>query len=74
VVMCSPARVYSATYHAWGHSMVVDPLANVLATTGHEEDTIFADLDGEVIEAARKAIPLRSQRRFDVYPDVSQGL
>lgn len=24
--MCSPARDLSAGYHAWGHSMVVDPM------------------------------------------------
>jgi hypothetical protein len=30
-------------------------------------------LDGERIEEARRGIPLRDQRRFDVYPDVSAG-
>ena len=30
VAMCSPARDTQATYHAWGHSMIVNPNADVL--------------------------------------------
>jgi hypothetical protein len=30
-------------------------------------------LEGGRIEEARKGIPVRDQRRFDVYPDVSEG-
>jgi predicted amidohydrolase len=73
VALCSPARDMSADYHAWGHSMVVDPMAKVLVEAEETETIVTADLDGDMIEAARKGIPLRDQRRFDVYPDVSQG-
>ncbi|SPQ21052.1 26b05a84-5f2d-400d-bd53-9c0e7a648c12 [Thermothielavioides terrestris] len=73
VALCSPARDLSAGYHAWGHSLVVDPMAEVLVEAGEEETIVVAELDGEKIEEARKGIPLRNQRRFDVYPDVSQG-
>jgi omega-amidase len=73
VAMCSPARDTTATYHAWGHSMVVDPMAKVLVEAEEGEGIVSAELDGEVIEKARKGIPLRDQRRFDVYPDVSVG-
>lgn len=73
VVMCSPARDMCATYHAWGHSMVVDPMANVLVEAGDAETIVHCDLDGAVIAEARKNIPLSTQRRFDVYPDVSKG-
>jgi hypothetical protein len=30
-------------------------------------------LSGEEIEKTRKGIPVHSQRRFEVYPDVSEG-
>lgn len=71
VAMCSPARDMSAGYHAWGHSMVVDPMGKVIATTEHEEAIIHADIDPEVVRKTRSGIPVTVQRRFDVYPDVS---
>jgi omega-amidase len=73
VAMCSPARDMNATYHAWGHSLVCDPMAQVMVEAGEKEETVFADLDGAKIEGTRKGIPIYSQRRFDVYPDVSAG-
>ncbi|KAK4149717.1 hypothetical protein C8A00DRAFT_46719 [Chaetomidium leptoderma] len=73
VALCSPARDMGAGYHAWGHSLVVDPMAQVLVEAEEKEAIVVAELDGDRIEEARKGIPLRDQRRFDVYPDVSQG-
>lgn len=72
VAVCSPARDMSAGYHAWGHSLVADPSAEVVVEAGEKEETVYWEMDGEVIEAARKGIPVRTQRRFDVYPDVSE--
>jgi len=69
--MCSPARDLSAGYHAWGHSLVVDPMGTVLAEAGHEEEIIHVRIDPRVFEEARAGIPVTTQRRFDVYPDVS---
>lgn len=71
VSMCSPARDMTAGYHAWGHSMVVDPMGAIVATTEHEEAIIHADIDPEVMEKTRRGIPVTVQRRFDVYPDVA---
>ncbi|KAI4289879.1 MAG: hypothetical protein L6R35_000842 [Caloplaca aegaea] len=73
VGLCSPARDMEASYNAWGHSMVVDPNAAVMTEAGEQEEIVYADLDGDKIEETRKGIPLRGQRRFDVYPDVSDG-
>jgi len=71
VALCSPARDMNATYHAWGHSLVADPSAEILMEAGEKEDMVYADLTNETIESTRKGIPIYSQRRFDVYPDVS---
>lgn len=71
VALCSPARDMNATYHAWGHSLVCDPMAEVLVEAGESEEIVYAELRGEKIEETRKGIPLSGQRRFDVYPDVS---
>ncbi|KAJ1647390.1 Omega-amidase nit3 [Coemansia erecta] len=68
---CSPARDIEAGYQAWGHSTVVDPYARVIATTDEKQDIVYADLDFKLIQEVRKAIPIYTQRRFDVYPDVS---
>ena len=73
VAMCSPARDMDASYNAWGHSMVVDPNAEVMSEAAESEDTIYADLDDNKIEETRKGIPIYTQRRFDVYPDISKG-
>lgn len=71
VAMCSPARDMGASYHAWGHSMIVDPMAKVLCEAEEKETIVEAELVAGTIEESRKNIPLSTQRRFDVYPDVS---
>ncbi|EON95600.1 putative nitrilase family protein [Phaeoacremonium minimum UCRPA7] len=73
VALCSPARDMSASYHAYGHSLIVDPMAQVLVEAEEKEAIVSHEIDGSKIEEARKGIPLRDQRRFDVYPDVSEG-
>jgi predicted amidohydrolase len=73
VGLCSPARDMEADYNAWGHSMVVDPIAEIVAETDEKESIVYADLVPGKIEETRKSIPIYTQRRFDVYPDVSAG-
>lgn len=73
VALCSPARDMQADYHAWGHSMIVDPNAEILGELDEKEGTVAAELTGDKIEETRKGIPVTTQRRFDVYPDVSEG-
>ena len=73
VALCSPARDVEATYHAYGHSLVVDPDAKVLVEAGEGEEIVYAELQETAIEETRRGIPLETQRRFDVYPDISEG-
>lgn len=72
VAMCSPARDMNASYHAWGHTMIVNPLAEILTELDENEGIAYADIDGAKIDETRKNIPLYTQFRFDVYPDVSE--
>lgn len=72
VLMCSPARNPNGGYQSYGHSMVVDPNGNVLVEAGHEEDIVYSELKKEVVEEARRNIPITTQRRFDIYNDVSK--
>ncbi|KAK3109899.1 Omega-amidase nit3 [Teratosphaeriaceae sp. CCFEE 6253] len=73
VALCSPARDMEAEYNAWGHSMVVDPNAGIMAQLEEKEAICYADLEEGKIEETRRGIPIYTQRRFDVYPDVSEG-
>jgi omega-amidase len=68
--MCSPARDMKAVYHAWGHSMAVDPMGRVICEGGEGEEILYADIN--VLGEARTGIPVSEQRRFDVYRDVSE--
>lgn len=73
VAMCSPARDMDASYNAWGHSMIVNPNAEVLTEAEEKEAIVYAEADPANIAETRKGIPIYTQRRFDVYPDVSAG-
>lgn len=70
VALCSPARSAEAGYTAWGHSLVVDPNAEVVAVTDETEGIVEWILRPERITEVRKGIPVTVQRRFDVYTDV----
>lgn len=73
VAVCSPARDLESTYHAYGHSLIANPSAEILTEAQEKEEVLYADLDNETIEGIRKSIPIYTQRRFDLYPDVSAG-
>lgn len=72
VATVSSARVYDAEYVSYGHSMVVDPWAQVAVEAGEGEQTIVWDLDPEVVRQARDQIPIGKRRRLDLYDTVSK--
>ncbi|GMP84030.1 hypothetical protein CsSME_00037720 [Camellia sinensis var. sinensis] len=67
VVTCSPARDAGAGYVAWGHSTLVGPFGEILATTEHDEAIIISEVDYSQIELRRTSLPLEKQRRGDLY-------
>jgi omega-amidase len=69
VATCSPARDMSenAGYKAWGHSSIISPWGEVLATTEEGEDIVFAELQLEKIDEMRDGIPCWKQKRGDLY-------
>ncbi|EGG02697.1 uncharacterized protein MELLADRAFT_38497 [Melampsora larici-populina 98AG31] len=71
VAVCSPARDMSSGYHAWGHSTIVNPMAQIVSTTDENESIIYGFIDVKEINKARRGLPVTVQRRFDVYPDIS---
>ncbi|KAJ8527120.1 hypothetical protein K7X08_029597 [Anisodus acutangulus] len=67
VASCAPARDAGAGYVAWGHSTLIGPFGEVLATTEHDEAIIISEIDYSQIELRRKNLPLEKQRRGDLY-------
>ncbi|KAK9844016.1 hypothetical protein WJX81_001969 [Elliptochloris bilobata] len=67
VATCSPARNPDASYQAWGHSTVVSPWAEVLATLDEKPGIVYADLDYAELETRRLNMPVADQKRGDLY-------
>ena len=67
VAAVSPARDTEAGYHAWGHSTVVSPWGDIVATTSHEPATVHADIDFAKVDEIRTNIPVSKQKRNDLY-------
>uniref|UniRef100_A0A0D9WN22 CN hydrolase domain-containing protein n=1 Tax=Leersia perrieri TaxID=77586 RepID=A0A0D9WN22_9ORYZ len=69
VVTCSPARDPTAKsdYMIWGHSSLIGPFGEVIATAGHEEETVIGEIDLSMIQTIRENLPLEMQRREDLY-------
>lgn len=67
VLTASPARDTSATYHAYGHSMAVNPWGDVLVEAQEGEQLLFADLDFDLLKTTRENIPIWNQRKPECY-------
>ena len=67
VASCSPARDEAGPYTAWGHSTVVGPFAEIVATTDHAPSIVYADVDFSQNAERRTNMPLPKQKRMDLY-------
>lgn len=67
VVLCSPARDVTASYVAYGHSLVVDPWGTTIAEAGEGEELIFATMDLSMISTTRQRVPALKGTRSDLY-------
>jgi deaminated glutathione amidase len=57
----------------FGHSLVVDPLGQIIAEAGTEPDVIVAEVDPAQVAAARSRIPsLLNGRRFEVIEPMAE--
>ncbi|XP_038222057.1 omega-amidase NIT2 isoform X2 [Zerene cesonia] len=72
VALVSPARDTTAGYVAWGHSLLVDPWGSVLGALDETEGTLVHDVDLTVVEEVRSQIPIRVQRRTDLYDTIQK--
>ncbi|XP_072938162.1 omega-amidase NIT2 isoform X3 [Epargyreus clarus] len=70
VALVSPARDVSAGYVAWGHSALVDPWGAVVHQLDEKPGTLYGDIELSTVEEVRSQIPIRRQRRTDIYDTV----
>ena len=67
VAVASPARNPESGYQAWGHSSIVSPWGEVVATTDEAAAIVYADVDLSLVDEPRSSIPVFDQRRRDLY-------
>ena len=63
----SPARDKTASYVAWGHSIVCDPWSRVIRQCPSREAVAVTELDLSMVDSVRRQLPILSARREDVY-------
>lgn len=67
VAACAPAENPSASYHSYGHSIVVSPWGEVLAQADCNACAFCVDVDLSKNEEIRKSLPLLSGLKPDLY-------
>lgn len=50
-----------------GHSLIADPMGNILAEAGKEDACVFAMIDPDLVKQSRALIPCMTDRRQDIY-------
>ncbi|AHI54870.1 carbon-nitrogen family hydrolase [Listeria ivanovii] len=53
--------------HFNGHSLVIDPLGNVVAQAGEGEENLYAEIDLSLVAETRGIIPIFTDRRPELY-------
>ncbi len=66
-VAASPARNLDASYHAYGHSKIVNPWGDVVVEIDEREGIICGEIDLEYLAKIRGQLPLLKHRRIDRY-------
>lgn len=67
MVACSPARNNKSSYVSYAHSMVVDPIGDVILDLGIDEKIDYVDIDLKRIDDVREQLPLIKNSRRDMY-------
>ena len=66
-VAASPARDMEASYHAYGHSCIIDPWGKAISQADEKERIIYGEVDLGMVKKIRKELPLLQHRRTDIY-------
>ncbi len=63
----APARDLNASYHSWGHSIIVDPWGLVISQFDETECIRVTEIALEKVTQTRDQLPLLHHRRTDLY-------
>ena len=63
----APALNMDASYHSYGHSIVVNPWGEVLTEASEKEELIICEIDLNEIKKVREEIPVLKNKREDLY-------
>ena len=63
----SPAVDWNASYHAYGHTIFVDPWGSVKQKLDDGEGLLICEMDKNFIQKVRNELPLIKHRRSDIY-------
>ncbi|ABR49338.1 Nitrilase/cyanide hydratase and apolipoprotein N-acyltransferase [Alkaliphilus metalliredigens QYMF] len=66
-IAASPARNLEASYHAYGHSMLMNPWGDVVNKADETEQILYGDLDFDYLNRVREQLPLLKHRRSELY-------
>lgn len=72
IAAASPARDTSASYVAYGNSMITSPWGTILSRAGENEEILIADIDLNEVAKVRRELPLLKHRRTDLYSLLKQ--
>lgn len=61
------ARDMDCKFHAWGHSLIVDPFGKIIAETDEKESIIFSEIDLDYVDKIREELPILKSRRPELY-------
>lgn len=67
VIGTAPARVETAAYQSWGHSIITNPWGEVISQANEKMSVLINDIDLTEVEKIRKQLPILMHRRNDVY-------
>lgn len=67
VAGCAPARDETASYVAYGNSLVCDPWGDVMGRLDEKEGVLVVELPLDKLEDYRAQIPILAARRTDLY-------
>lgn len=63
----APALNKNASYHSYGHSIIVNPWGKVIAQASEKESLIISEIDLNEIKKIREELPLIKNKRNDIY-------
>ena len=63
----APALNEKASYHSYGHSIIVNPWGEVIAEADEREELIISEIDLNEIKKIRDEIPVLKNKRDEIY-------